>query len=129
MKKLICGLIKIKVLIVSAFVGMARFVQAQAPPVQTIPNAYGVPLDADDILEFVADFANYFFTFAAILMGIIIVWAGIVYMAAGSNTTKVGNAKSILKNGAIGAAIIFAIGLILATIRILVQAPQNFFGQ
>ncbi len=128
MKKLIYRIVKIKISIISAFVGVVRSVQAQAPPVQRIPGAYGTALNADDILEFVAGFADYFFTFAGILMGIIIVWAGVVYMAAGSNATKVGNAKTIFKNGAIGAAIIFAIGLILATIRVLVIAPQNFFS-
>ena len=48
-------------------------------------------------------------------------------MVSGSNQQRVGMAKGVFKNGIIGSLILFAAGIIVNTIILLVSDPLNFF--
>ncbi len=93
---------------------------------QTIPT--GVALDLNIILDFARNVGNYLFTFAGVLAGITLVWAGVTYLTAGGDSTKTKKAKDILKAGIIGAFIIFGTGVILSTVNKLANDPAGFFG-
>ncbi len=77
----------------------------------------------DYIIERVADFIV---VTSVILAIIFIVWGGITYMAAGAETAKVDEAKTRIKNGIIGAAVVLGVGVIMQTIAGVVSG--NFFG-
>lgn len=63
-----------------------------------------------------------------IIAGIAVIWSGIVYVTAGSNSTRVQDAKSMLKAAIIGALILFSVGVIISTIRNFASNPNSFFG-
>lgn len=103
---------------------------AQPGVTQTIPTSTtgGASLDLPQILGFILDSGNYIFTVAGIVMAIGFVVSGILYMSAGTNTSRVASAKAYFKYTAIGAIIIFGIGTILSTIKVLVETPGSFFS-
>ena len=92
---------------------------------QQIPT--GVAISLNDLLSIPENIGGFLVVLGEILAGIAIVWAGIVYMTSGSDSTRVKTAKDILKVGLIGALIIFGAGGIINTIRALATNPLNFF--
>jgi len=93
-----------------------------------IPFPWNAPsYDVQDVYDTLSGFADFVFTIAGVLVGITIVWAGIIYATAGSDTAKVGKAKTIFKNGLIASLIIFAVGLILSTLANFAGDPAGFF--
>src|SRR3989344_5497084 len=86
------------------------------------------PSSGDEVLDIVRSIAGYLIFLGGILAGIAIIVAGIMYMAAGSNLTRVSGARAIFKNGVIGALILFAAGLIVNTIILLATSWQTFFS-
>ncbi|TSC90278.1 MAG: hypothetical protein G01um10142_450 [Parcubacteria group bacterium Gr01-1014_2] len=67
-----------------------------------------------------------FLTNIAVLFAIIaIVVSGIMYMRAGSDTTKITNAQTWLRNALIGALIVLGVGVIINTIANVVT--REFF--
>ena len=86
------------------------------------------PSSGDEVLDIVRSIAGYLIFLGGILAGIAIIVAGIMYMAAGSNPTRVSGARAIFKNGVIGALILFAAGLIVNTIILLATSWQTFFS-
>lgn len=88
---------------------------AQVPSIPT-----GRAIDLDEILEisgYLADFLMYFGGGA--LAAIFIIWSGMSYLTAGSDSGKVKAAKDMLKAALIGTLIIFSTGVIIATIRLV----------
>lgn len=83
---------------------------------------------ATDVVAVLENIGGFLMIIAGVLAGIVIVVAGVVYMAAGSNQTRVGTAKAVLKNGVIGALIMFAAGIIINTIALLALDPFGFFS-
>lgn len=83
---------------------------------------------ADDVLDLMEDIAGFLMITGGILAGIVLIVAGIMYMAAGSNQTKVASAKSVFNNGIIGALILFAFGIIINTIVAVASDPFGFFS-
>lgn len=91
-------------------------------------NSPGVGLSAPTLTDLLENIGGFLIAAAGIIAGIVIIVAGIMWMGAGSNQTRVTSAKAIFKNGVIGALIIFAAGVIINTIVILASDWRNFFG-
>lgn len=85
------------------------------------------PLNAASFISLALGFAQWLYVIAGIVMGITLIWSGLTYMSAGADAAKVGKAKSIFKNGVLGALIFFAVGTIINTIELLARDPGNFF--
>jgi hypothetical protein len=84
--------------------------------------------DAFEVLTIFTTVGGFLMVAGGIIAGIVIIVAGIMWMAAGSNPTRVTSAKSTFKNGIIGALIVFAAGLIVNTIILLGTNWRNFFN-
>lgn len=82
---------------------------------------------ASNMVEILENIGGFLMVIAGILSGIVIVVAGVIYMSAGSDPTKLTSAKAVLKNGVIGALIMFATGVIINTIALLALDPFGFF--
>lgn len=80
-----------------------------------------------DVLTVAERIAGFLIFAAEIVVAIIVVWAGIKYMSAGSDEKKVTDAKAILKNGLIGALILFGVGVILNTVAEIAFDPTAYF--
>ncbi len=80
-----------------------------------------------DVVSVAENIAGFLIIVAGIIAGIGLIWAGITYMTAGNNSTRVTSAKAIFNNAIIGAVILFAVGLILNTIANVVSDPTWFF--
>ncbi|MDO8496831.1 MAG: pilin [bacterium] len=83
---------------------------------------------ASNVVEILENIGGFLMVIAAVLAGIVIVLSGVLYMSAGSNPTRAGTAKTVLKNGVIGALIMFAAGVIVNTIALLALDPFGFFS-
>lgn len=70
--------------------------------------------------------ANFLIIVGVIIAVIFIIWGGITWMAAGGNEERAKAAKTRIKNGIYGAAIVLGVGVILQVIAKLVTA--SFFG-
>ena len=92
---------------------------------QQIPT--GVPISLDSLILISENIGGFLMIIGGILAGIAVVWAGIVYMTSGSDSTKVKTAKDILKAGLVGALIIFGSGGIINTIKAFAGDPLKFF--
>ena len=84
-------------------------------------------LGAQGIFAIMQNIGGFLLVAAGVIAGIVIIVAGLVWMSAGSNTTRTASAKAIFKNGVIGALIIFAAGVIINTIVLLASNWQEFF--
>ncbi len=83
-------------------------------PAPTIPTVPGTSLG--EIEDLITRIAQFFMAIGVILAIIYIIYGGILWMNAGSDPTKVSNAQTRMKQGAWGALIILAVGLILQTL-------------
>lgn len=92
---------------------MPLLVWAQLPA-PTVPIVPGTTLtEVENLIRRVAQF---FLVIGVILAVIYIIYGGILWMNAGSDTTKIANATTRMKQGAWGALIVLAVGLILQTL-------------
>jgi hypothetical protein len=73
-----------------------------------------------DIVPLIRSVAQFLIAIALVIAVIFILWGGIMYMAAGSDEAKAGEAKSRITNGIIGAAVVLAVGLILSTLSTII---------
>lgn len=85
-------------------------------------------IQAGTVLDIMETIAGWLLFAGAIIAGIVIILSGIIYMFAGSNTGRVATARSVFKNGIIGALIVFAAGLIVNTIVLLASNWSEFFA-
>jgi len=85
---------------------------------QGLPSGTPITLDVLDYLIFRV--STFFISISAVLAVIFIIWAGVTYMYAGDDSTKVTAAQGRLKSGIIGAAIILGVGVIIQTIASVV---------
>ncbi len=76
--------------------------------------------------EIVNRIAYFLIASGGVIALIFIAWGGITYMGAGSNTTKVEEAKKRIKSGVLGAAVVLGVGVILATVTAIVS--RQFFA-
>ena len=98
---------------IAVFVFLPLAVLAQLP-VPTVPNVQGTNLS--QLEGYIGRIAQCFLVVGVILALIYLIWGGILWMSAGSDETKIKNAKTRMKQGAWGALIILAVGLILQTL-------------
>lgn len=67
-----------------------------------------------------------FLTNVGVIIGIIaIVWSGLMYMNAGSDTTKISKAQAWFKNALLGSLIVLGVGVLINTIANIVS--REFF--
>ena len=117
------------ILVVSLFLGFYGTSYAQNNFINQFNAVMGsAPASGNEVLDIVRSVAGYLIVFGGILAGIAIIASGIMFMAAGSNTARLAAAKSIFKNGVVGALILFAAGLIINTIILLATNWQQFFS-
>jgi len=83
---------------------------------------------AGDVFDVLENIGGFLISAAGIVAGIVIIVAGLMWMAAGSNPARVTSAKAVFKNGIIGAIILFAAGIIVSTIVFLGSDPLGFFS-
>lgn len=102
---------------------LLSFGQALAQP--DIPE--GRPIKVEDLPRFLENLGGFLYIIASIIAAIIIIISGIIYMTAGSNSNKVTTAKGLFKSGIIGAIIVFAVGLIISTVKTVAENPFGFF--
>ena len=86
----------------------------------------GQPITLFGIEYLILRVGSFLITISVTIAVIMIVWAGITYMAAGSDASKVTLAQARLKNGIIGAAVVLGVGVILQTVASVVSG--QFFG-
>lgn len=103
---------------VLVLIGTVNFASADLPT--------GRPITLPEIEDIIATIANFLLVAGVIVAVIFIVLAGVKYMYAGSDSAKVKEAQTMLKNGIIGAAIVMGVGVIIQTIASLVS--RDFFG-
>lgn len=85
----------------------------------------GKPILLSEVEEIISVISQFLIVAGVVLAVIFIILAGIKYMYAGSDSTKVGEAQTMLKNGVIGAAIVLGVGVIIQTVAALVS--RDFF--
>ena len=125
-------------LLVVVFMGLYSVANAQSPfcipgPSFDAQLCYtnttnpGQAIGANTVFTIMQSIGGFLIATAGIVAGIVIVVAGFMYMASGSNQTRVAAAKTVFKNGVIGALILFAAGIIINTIILLASNWQTFF--
>ena len=85
----------------------------------------GKPITIPEVDSLVNQVAQFLVVTSILIAVIMIVWSGITYMAAGSNTTKVTEAQARFKSAVIGAAVVLGVGVIINTVAGLVT--REFF--
>lgn len=114
-KKIMFHALAIAVLVLA---GVANFALADDLPT-------GRPILLVEVYDIIVTISKFLIVVGAVLAVIFIIVAGIKYMYAGSDATQVKEAQTMLRNGIIGAAIVFGVGVILKTIDALVS--REFF--
>lgn len=123
-------------LLVALFLGWSNVSHAQCtPPFLNFVSCFRSSTDpsiqtyiATDVVNILESIGGFLLVIAGILAGIVIIVSGVMWMTAGSNPARVGAAKSIFKNGVIGALIFFGAGIIINTIALLALDPFGFFS-
>lgn len=123
-KTLIVGGVTLVLMLALAPLAMAQLPEPTVPDVCTGPFCGGLTLDT--IGAIINRIAQFLITIGIIIAIIFIIWGGIMYMTAGDNDEKAGDAKKRIFNGVIGAAVVLAVGVILQTVARLVTG--GFFG-
>ena len=101
---------------------LAGFVFATPPNVPA-----GVEITLDKIISIASGITDFLYTVAGVLIGIVLVWTGIIWATAGGEPGKLKQAKDLFKAGLIGALIIFGAGAIIGTIGDFAADPGGFF--
>lgn len=83
-------------------------------------------VDLNTAENIIQKIANFLITVSIVIAVFFIVWGAIVWMSAGGNEDRAKSGKKFIINGIIGAAIVFAIGLILSTLKNTIAT--KFFG-
>ena len=107
-----------------AFLALLPVLVLAQLPVPVVPTVGGT--DLPEIERLIEKVAKFFMVIGVALALIYIIYGGIVWMNAGSDAEKVKNATTRMKQGAWGALIVLAVGLILQTLAKVVT--RTFFG-
>ena len=86
------------------------------------------PLDLGSFVDIADSVSTFLITIGPVIAAIALIWSGLLYMHAGSDTSKLTAAKTVFKNGLIGGLIIFSIGMILATLELVGLDIFGFFN-
>lgn len=87
----------------------------------------GVPITLQGIIGLAQSVGGFLFILGGILAGLTLMISGVTYLLAGSDTTKIQNAKGIFKAGLIGSLIIFGMGTIVSLVSSFATDPFDFF--
>ncbi len=85
----------------------------------------GQPITFTELDSLISQIAQFLLVVSVLIAVIMIVWSGITYMYAGSDTAKVTQAQGRLKSAIIGAVIVLGVGVIIDTIAGIVT--RGFF--
>ena len=85
----------------------------------------GPPITFNELGYLIEKIAQFVLVTSVILAVIFIVRAGVTWMSAGADTTKVDDAKAQLKSGIIGALIVLGVGVIINTLLAIIT--RQFF--
>lgn len=85
----------------------------------------GQPITLPEVDSLISQIAQFLLVVSVLIAVIMIVWSGITYMYAGSDTEKVTQAQGRLKSAVIGAAIVLGVGVIIDTVAGIVT--RGFF--
>ena len=98
-----------------------------ALPLPTVPvGTGGGAITLAEIQDRITTIARFLIIVGVVLAVIFIIWGGIMYMVAGGDEAKAGEAKTRIMNGVIGAAVVLAVGVILQTVAGLIA--RSFFN-
>ena len=92
------------------------------------PAVSGNPITLDTIENLVSTLLDYVITIASLLVVGYLIYAGFLMLSAGDDTAKFAKGKTALRNGIIGAAVVFGVGTILATIARFSTNPTSIGG-
>lgn len=95
----------------------------QTQPTFQLPS--GAPITLSELEARIDRIARVLIRLSVIVLVIVLIWSGIAYATAGTNTKRLEYAKNTFKYGVIGALIILGVGVILRTIAALVT--RNIF--
>lgn len=106
-------------------IGLQAPQQQLQPIIIPTPPVGGQGLTLAEIGTLIARVGSFFTTIGVLFAIIAVVVSGIMYMRAGSDTTKITNAKTWFRNALIGALIVLGVGVIINTIANVVT--REFF--
>lgn len=106
-----------------AFLVLLPLVVLAQLPTATVPTVPGATLT--EVERLIERLARFFLAIGVVLAVIFLIYGGILWMNAGSDEKKIANAKVRMKQGAWGAFIVLAVGLILQTLAGVVA--RTFF--
>lgn len=90
------------------------------------PVVGGTPITLAEIEDRIRQIAQFLIIVAVIIAVIMIIWGGVMWMAARGDEGMAKKAKATIWNGVIGALVVLAVGVILQTLAGLVT--RSFFG-
>lgn len=85
----------------------------------------GQAITLSDIVRLISDVVNILLIVSGVVVVGIIVWAGILVATSRGDTGQYKKGMDTLKNGVIGAIVIFGVGVIVRTLASFAQAPTQ----
>ncbi len=113
--------------IVSALVVLGCFMMAGAALAAYPALPSGEPLSLNEIADIVFEVVDFIILMSGVVVTAFIIISGIRWATAGSDTTKVENAKQAFKAGIIGALVILGVGVIVNTVEVIITDRDFFF--
>lgn len=86
----------------------------------------GVAITLTEIENIITRIANFLIVVSVIIAVIFIIWGGVRYMTSSGDEKKATEAKGVIINGIIGAAVVLGVGVILNTVKGLLA--RTFFS-
>src|SRR3989344_9495621 len=86
------------------------------------PPLSGDAIELADLESIIETIANFLIAIGVIIAVIFIIIAGIKYMAAGGDSSKAADARNMIINGLIGAAVVLGVGVLLSTAGYILDA-------
>lgn len=105
-----------------SFLAIPTLALAITPPPSAVE---GDAIKLSDIEDLVMDILDSLVFVASLLVVGVFVYAGLLWLTAGDNQTKVTKAKTLFKNAVIGAVIVFGVGVIINTIADFATSPTD----
>ena len=90
------------------------------------PPLTGTAITLQEVKDRINQVANFLIVVSIIIAVGFIVWGAIVWMSAGGNEERVKKGRAYVVNGIIGAAVVFAVGVILSTLQDVIA--RTFFN-
>lgn len=87
----------------------------------------GQQTTASTVFLILQNIGGFLIAAAGVIVSIVIIVAGLLWVSSGSSPNRLATAKTVFKNGIIGAIILFASGVIINTIILLASNWQQFF--